>query len=91
MAEVCPQEPSHTRNVVGTTRETNVTKTIFTGSRKFIMLADSGEIISQSPKPQTVLEIGLNTYKVCPSSPHRMWSQLLETLQASWRLATLQS
>jgi hypothetical protein len=43
-----------------------VTKTIFTESREFIMLVDSGEIISQSPEPQSVSEGGLNTYRVCP-------------------------
>jgi hypothetical protein len=29
-----------------------VTETIFTGSREFIVLMDSGEIISQSPEPK---------------------------------------
>jgi hypothetical protein len=37
--------------VVGNGEGNKVTKTIFTGSREFIMLGDSGKIISQSPKP----------------------------------------
>jgi hypothetical protein len=42
-----------------------VTETIFTGSREFITLADSREIISQiiSPEPQSVSGASLNTYK----------------------------
>jgi hypothetical protein len=35
----------------GNNKGNKVTKTIFTGSREFIMLVDSGEIISQSPEP----------------------------------------
>jgi hypothetical protein len=38
-----------------------VTKTFFTGGREFIMPEDSGEIISQSPEPQSVSGAGLNT------------------------------
>jgi hypothetical protein len=53
-----------------------VTETIFTGSREFIMLVDSGEIISQSPKPWSVSGAGLNTYRVCLPTSYRMWSQL---------------
>jgi hypothetical protein len=63
----------------------------FTGSREFITLVVSGEIISQSPEPWSVSGTGLNTYRVCPPTPYRMWSQLQEKLQTSWRLATLQS
>jgi hypothetical protein len=59
--------------VVRNSKGNKVTKTIFTGSREFIMLADSGEIISQSPEPQSVSGAGLNTYRVCPT-PYRMWS-----------------
>jgi hypothetical protein len=33
----------------------------FEGNRDFIMLADSGEINSQSPEPQSVSEDGLYT------------------------------
>jgi hypothetical protein len=62
-------------------RET-VTETIFTGSGEFITLVDSGEIISQSPEPQSLSETGLYTYRVCPPTPYRMWSQLQETLQS---------
>jgi hypothetical protein len=64
-----------------TARET-VTKTIFIGSREFITLADSGEIISQSPKSGSVSGVWLNTYRVCPPPSYRMWSQLQETLQS---------
>jgi hypothetical protein len=37
--------------VAGNDEGNKVTETIFTGSREFITLVDSGEIISQSPKP----------------------------------------
>jgi hypothetical protein len=49
---------------------------------EFITLVDSGEIISQSPEPQSVSGAGLNTYKVCPQTPNTMWSQLQKTLQS---------
>jgi hypothetical protein len=42
---------------------------IFTGSREVITLADSGEIISQSPDPRSVSGAGLNTYRVFLLSP----------------------
>jgi hypothetical protein len=45
---------------VGNDEGNKVTYTIFTGSRKFIMVADSGEIISQNPELQSVLRAGLN-------------------------------
>jgi hypothetical protein len=45
-----------------------VIKPIFKRSREFIMPADSGEIISQSPEPQTVSGAWLNTYRVCSLS-----------------------
>jgi hypothetical protein len=67
--------------VAGNDEGNKVTKTIFTGSRKFITLADSGEIISQSPEPWSVSGAGLNTYRVCPPTSYRMWSWLQETLQ----------
>jgi hypothetical protein len=38
-----------------------VIETTFTGSREFIMLVDSGVIISQSPEPQSVSGDQLNT------------------------------
>jgi hypothetical protein len=41
-------------SVVGNSEGNKVTETIFTGSREFIMLVDSGEIISQSPEPRSV-------------------------------------
>jgi hypothetical protein len=49
---------------VGSSNGNKVTKTIFIGSREFIMLVDSGEIISQSPEPQSVSGPGLNTYSL---------------------------
>jgi hypothetical protein len=52
-----------------------VTETIFTGSRMFIRLADSGEIISPSSGPLSVSGAGLNTHRVCPPPPYRIWSQ----------------
>jgi hypothetical protein len=72
---------NRSRNVSGNGEGNKVTETIFTGNREFIMLADSGEIISQSPKPQSVWEAGLNTYRVCPPTPYRMSSQLQETAE----------
>jgi hypothetical protein len=47
--------------VAGNGEGSKVTEAISTGIREFIMLADSGEIISQSPKPQSVSGAGLNT------------------------------
>jgi hypothetical protein len=55
--------------IVGNGEENKVTKTIFTGNREFIMLADSGEIISQNPEAQSMSGAELNTYRVCPSPP----------------------
>jgi hypothetical protein len=55
-----------TRNVAGNDEGNKATEIIFTGSRTFIILADSGEIISQSPKSRSVSGAGLNAYKVCP-------------------------
>jgi hypothetical protein len=37
--------------VAGNNKGNKVTETIFTGSREFITLIDSEEIISQGPKP----------------------------------------
>jgi hypothetical protein len=68
--------------VIGNDKGNKITETIFIGRREFIMLADSGEIISQSLEPQSVSGVGLNTYRVCPPTPYRMWSQLLETWQS---------
>jgi hypothetical protein len=70
------------RNVVGNREGNKVTETIFTGSKQFIMLMDSWEIFSQSPEAQSVSGSGLNTYRVCPPTPYRMWLQLQETLQS---------
>jgi hypothetical protein len=79
---VSPVSGQFIRNVVGSDEGNKVNKTIFTGSREFIMLVDSGEIISQSHEPQFVSGTELNTYRVCPSTPYRMWSQLQETVQS---------
>jgi hypothetical protein len=71
------------RNVTGNSEGNEATETIFTGRRReFIMLADSGEVISQSPEPQYVSGAWLNTYRVCPHTLYRMWSQLQEKLQS---------
>jgi hypothetical protein len=70
-----------TRNVVGNDEGNKVIETIFTGSREFITLMDSGEIISQNHEPWSVSGARLNTYRVCPPPPYRM-SQLQETLQS---------
>jgi hypothetical protein len=69
-----------TRNVAGNDEGSKATETILTGSRKFIMLVNSGEIISQSPEPQSVSEAGLNTYRAFPPPSYRIWSQLQKTL-----------
>jgi hypothetical protein len=66
-----------------------VTETIFTGSREFIVLADSREIISQSPEPQSVSGAALNIYRVCPSPPIEYG--YMKHYRASWRLTNLQS
>jgi hypothetical protein len=61
-----------TRNIVGNGEGNKVMETIFTGSREFITLADSREIISQSSEPRFVSGAGLNTYRVCPPTHYRM-------------------
>jgi hypothetical protein len=78
-------------SVVGNSEGNKVTETIFTGSREFIMLVDSGEIISQSPEPRSVSGAGLHTYRVCPPSPLQNAVTVTGNCRASWRLATLQS
>jgi hypothetical protein len=78
---VSPVPGQCTRNV-GNGKGNKVTETIFIGSREFIMLVDSKEIISQSPELQSMSGAGLNTYRVCPPILYRMWSQSQETLQS---------
>jgi hypothetical protein len=57
-------------SVVRNSEGNKVTETIFTGSREFIMLVDSGEIISQRPELRSVSGAGLNTYRVCSPTPY---------------------
>jgi hypothetical protein len=66
--------------VAGNSKGNKVSETIFAGNKYFIKLADSEEIISQSLWPQPVSGAGLNTDRICPPTPNRIWSQLQETL-----------
>jgi hypothetical protein len=52
--------PMH-QKCCGNDEGNKVIETTFTGSREFIMLVDSGVIISQSPEPQSVSGDQLNT------------------------------
>jgi hypothetical protein len=88
MTTVVSSIPSQcTRNVVGN-EGNKVTEIIFTRSREFTVLMDSGEIISQSSEPRTVTGVELNTYRVFPLSSFTtsplfsVWLQLLENLQS---------
>jgi hypothetical protein len=88
-----PMHQKYFRNDEGN----KVTKTIFTGSREFIILVDSGKIISQSPEPQSMSGAWLNNYRIFSLSP-LIILPLIECSHSnrkhcidSWRLAMLQS